>query len=269
MSVVDGHRGRLKEKFLNEGIASFYHDYEKLEFLLTFIIPRKDVKPIAKALLEKFGTLEEVIKSDVSQLVKIHGVGESTAIFLKYLSELNKILFKNHSKKNKLAITSKSELLNYIRNFLCPYIKNEIGFENRENFFVLYLDSANQLINDCELKSEVLFKGTLDRSAVYPREILGRIIENREVSENKGKVNSLEELGENPRKILGDVIKYRAKSIIFAHNHPSGNYKPSRSDIELTQSLKATLGMLDVKVLDHIIVTRESYFSFLEEGLLE
>ncbi len=88
----------------------------------------------------------------------------------------------------------------------------------------------------------------------------------------KGKKLTLEDVVDEEngyKNIVEKSIDYKAKSVIISHNHPSGNYRPSRSDIELTQTLKSTLGMLDIRLIDHIIVTKESYFSFLEEGLLE
>lgn len=265
MSEKYGHRERLREKYLNHGMTGFYHEYEKLEFLLTFSIPQKDIKPIAKELLEKFYTIEGVLKADVNELKKIKGVGEITALYLNYIGDLNKELFKSHYKVEKISINSKNDLI--------AYLKNEIGFDSRENFFILYLDSANHLINERELKSEILFKGTIDRSAVYPREIAAKIVGVKE------KTNELKNQNENfeivldkengYKKIIEESINYKAKSVIISHNHPSGNYKPSRSDIELTQTLKSTLGMLDIRLLDHLIVTKEAYFSFLEEGLLE
>ena len=89
------------------------------------------------------------------------------------------------------------------------------------------------------IASETLFYGTIDKSAIYPREIVER------------------------------VIKNRAKSVIFAHNHPSGNISPSKKDIELTQYMYDSLKLLEIRLLDHIIITKNSYFSFLEEGLIE
>ncbi len=270
MDGKSGHRERLREKFLNQGIEGFYHPYEKLEFLLMFSIPQKDVKPIAKELLSRFKTIEGVLKASVEQLKSIDGIGERTALFLKYISDLNKELFKIHYKLEKISIDSKNDLIGYL--------KNEIGFDSRENFFILYLDSANHLINERELKSESLFKGTIDRSAIYPREIAVKIMGVREEKKKKKKEKNIDKKltledvidEENGYKnIVEKSIDYKAKSVIISHNHPSGNYKPSRSDIELTQSLKSTLGMLDIRLIDHIIVTEESYFSFLEEGLLE
>lgn len=267
MDEKNGHRERLREKFLNQGIEAFYHPYEKLEFLLTFLIPQKDVKPIAKELISRFKTIEGVLKASVEQLKSVDGIGERTALFLKYISDLNKELFKIHYKLEKISIENKNDLIGYL--------KNEIGFDDRENFFVLYLDSANHLINEKELKSEALFKGTIDRSAIYPREIAVKIMGVREKDNKekiKGKKLTLEDVVDEEngyKNIVEKSIDYKAKSVIISHNHPSGNYRPSRSDIELTQTLKSTLGMLDIRLIDHIIVTKESYFSFLEEGLLE
>lgn len=116
---------------------------------------------------------------------------------------------------------------------MISYLRAEIGFEHREKFMVLFLNTANTLV-----ASEELFQGSLDRSAVYPREILEK------------------------------VLKYQAKSVIFAHNHPSGNTQASAKDIELTRDMKEALQMFDVLLLEHIIVSKNSYFSFLEEGLL-
>ena len=84
-----------------------------------------------------------------------------------------------------------------------------------------------------------MFKGTIERSVVYPRKIIERAIDNR------------------------------AKGIIFAHNHPSGNLTPSKKDIELTLEMQELLEKVDIKLLDHIIVSDESYFSFYENGLIE
>ncbi|MGL5049738.1 MAG: JAB domain-containing protein, partial [Fusobacteriaceae bacterium] len=65
------------------------------------------------------------------------------------------------------------------------------------------------------------------------------------------------------------AVNKKAKSVIITHNHPSGNSNPSKSDMELTEKIRETLNLIDIRLIDHIIVTRESYFSFLEEGLLE
>ena len=225
-NLGEGHRERLRKRYIKSGLEGF-NDYEVLELLLTYSIARKDVKPIAKELIEKFGTIDEIAKSDVKSLLEVDGIGEGSAVFLKLIGDIALILYREKIEdKDILTIKSKNSLLSYLR--------GEIGYSPREEFKILFLDSSNKLI-----ASETLFYGTIDKSAIYPREIVER------------------------------VIKNRAKSVIFAHNHPSGNISPSKKDIELTQYMYDSLKLLEIRLLDHIIVTKNSYFSFLEEGLIE
>lgn len=225
-NLGEGHRERLRKRYIKSGLEGF-NDYEVLELLLTYSIARKDVKPIAKKLIEKFGTIDEIAKSDVKSLLEVDGIGEGSAVFLKLIGDIALILYREKIEdKDILTIKSKNSLLSYLR--------GEIGYSPREEFKILFLDSSNKLI-----ASETLFYGTIDKSAIYPREIVER------------------------------VIKNRAKSVIFAHNHPSGSISPSKKDIELTQYMYDSLKLLEIRLLDHIIITKNSYFSFLEEGLIE
>ena len=225
-NLGEGHRERLRKRYIKSGLEGF-NDYEVLELLLTYSIARKDVKPIAKELIEKFGTIDEIAKSDVKSLLEVDGIGEGSAVFLKLIGDIALTLYREKIEdKDILTIKSKNSLLSYLR--------GEIGCSPREEFKILFLDSSNKLI-----ASETLFYGTIDKSAIYPREIVER------------------------------VIKNRAKSVIFAHNHPSGSISPSKKDIELTQYMYDSLKLLEIRLLDHIIITKNSYFSFLEEGLIE
>lgn len=225
-NLGEGHRERLRKRYIKSGLEGF-NDYEVLELLLTYSIARKDVKPIAKELIEKFGTIDEIAKSDVKSLLEVDGIGEGSAVFLKLIGDIALTLYREKIEdKDILTIKNKNSLLSYLR--------GEIGYSPREEFKILFLDSSNKLI-----ASETLFYGTIDKSAIYPREIVER------------------------------VIKNRAKSVIFAHNHPSGSISPSKKDIELTQYMYDSLKLLEIRLLDHIIITKNSYFSFLEEGLIE
>ncbi len=220
-----GHRERLRKRYLERGFSSL-QEYEVLELLLTYVLPRKDTKALAKELLKKFGTIADVCKARKEDLEAVKGVKENTSILLNFIGDLEKEFFHNQlQQEENIHIQKKEELISYVR--------AQIGFEDREKFLVLFLNTANRL-----LCAEELFQGSIDRSAVYPREILER------------------------------VLKYKAKSVIFAHNHPSGRTQPSRQDIELTKDMKTALRMFDVLLLEHIIVSKYSYFSFLEEGLL-
>lgn len=225
MENSNGHRERIRDKYLKNGINSF-QEYEILELLLTYAIPRKDTKDLAKNLLKKFGSIEKVITAKKEDLEEVEGLGKASISFLKLMGELPHIFYEN-SLRNTDIITIKS------KENLLKFLRSKIAFEKIEKFYVLYLSNSNELIAYDE-KSY----GTLDKSAVYPREI------------------------------YKDVLKYDAKAIILAHNHPSGSVKPSKSDMDITKEISNGLKNFDALLLEHIIITENSYFSFLEEGLI-
>ena len=225
-----GHRERIKEKFLKNGIDGFA-EYEILELLLTYCIPRKDTKPIAKELLNKFKSLDNVFKADFDKLSAIDGLGKNSIVFLKLIGDLPSIIYKDELKNKKLVDKETLKISN--KDILLKYLRNKIGYEEIEKFYVLYLSSSNEVI-----KFEENSVGTLDRSSVYPREIYKK------------------------------VINLNAKSLILVHNHPSDNITPSKSDIELTNEIAKGLKNFGALLIEHIIITKNSYFSFLEEGLI-
>ena len=225
-----GHRERIKEKFLKNGIDGFA-EYEILELLLTYCIPRKDTKPIAKELLNKFKSLDNVFKSDFDKLSAVDGLGKNSIAFLKLIGDLPSIIYKDELKNKKLIDRETLKILN--KDILLNYLRNKIGYEEIEKFYVIYLSSSNEVI-----EFEENSVGTLDRSSVYPREIYKKI------------------------------INLNAKSVILAHNHPSDNITPSKSDIELTNEIAKGLKNFGALLIEHIIITKNSYFSFLEEGLI-
>ena len=225
-----GHRERIKEKFLKNGIDGFA-EYEILELLLTYCIPRKDTKPIAKELLNKFKSLDNVFKADLDKLSAIDGLGKNSVAFLKLIGDLPSIIYKDELKNKKLVDKETLKISN--KDILLKYLRNKIGYEEIEKFYVLYLSSSNEVI-----EFEENSVGTLDRSSVYPREIYKKI------------------------------INLNAKSVILAHNHPSDNITPSKCDIELTNEIAKGLKNFGALLIEHIIITKNSYFSFLEEGLI-
>ena len=225
-----GHRERIKEKFLKNGIDGFA-EYEILELLLTYCIPRKDTKPIAKELLNKFKSLDNVFKADFDKLSAIDGLGKNSIVFLKLIGDLPSIIYKDELKNKKLVDKETLKISN--KDVLLKYLRNKIGYEEIEKFYVLYLSSSNEVI-----EFEENSVGTLDRSSVYPREIYKKI------------------------------INLNAKSVILAHNHPSDNITPSKCDIELTNEIAKGLKNFGALLIEHIIITKNSYFSFLEEGLI-
>ncbi|HAE93301.1 MAG: JAB domain-containing protein [Hyphomonas sp.] len=157
-----GHRERLRSKLLARG-ASSLDDYEVLEVLLMAFIPRRDVKPIAKALQARFGSLSAILAAPSRDLVQVPGIGETVAAYLKAIAELNARASRENIQK-KTAISSWSALVEYVR--------TELQHEKREQFRILFLDRKNQLIAD-----EVMGHGTVDHAPVYTREVARRALE--------------------------------------------------------------------------------------------
>lgn len=219
-----GHRKRLRERYAKNGYEAL-QDYEIIELLLTFVKQRVDTKPLAKQLIKKYGTIEEILKADIKDLKETEGIGDITAVFLNFIGDIAACSFKDKAEKQKISFKNKNQLISYLR--------NDIGFSKNEEFKVLFLNSVNEII-----ETEILFTGTIDKSAVYPRKILER------------------------------ALYHNARSIVFVHNHPSGNVSPSQKDIELTEEMKKFFKIVDINVLDHIIITKNSHFSFLEEGII-
>lgn len=157
-----GHRERLRERARRGGL-DLLPDYELLELHLFRTFPRGDVKPVAKALLARFGSLTGALSAPVEALKAVPGVGEQAAIDLKLLHETTVRLCREQvSKRN--VISSWSALLGYVRVAL--------SHEPREQFRVLFLDKKNQLIAD-----EQMNQGTVDHAPVYPREVMRRALE--------------------------------------------------------------------------------------------
>ncbi|KCZ52126.1 RadC family protein [Hyphomonas pacifica] len=157
-----GHRERLRGKLLKRGAAAL-DDYEVLEVLLMAFIPRRDVKPIAKALQARFGSLSAILAAPSADLVKVDGVGETVAAYLKAIAELN-ARASRETIQQKTAISSWSQLIDYVR--------IELQHEKREQFRILFLDRKNQLIAD-----EIMGHGTVDHAPVYTREVARRALE--------------------------------------------------------------------------------------------
>ena len=153
----EGHRGRLREKFLASGLDGF-HDYEVIELLLALATPRKDCKEQAKAALRRFKTLQGVIEAPPEALQEIKGIGPKNIFGIKFVHAvagryLKKRLVKKH------PIRSSRELFDYLY--------HRLRDKKREIFKVVFLDAQNRII-----AIETLFEGTLTASSVYPREVV-------------------------------------------------------------------------------------------------
>lgn len=157
-----GHRDRLRERFLKAGSDAF-SDHELLELMLFGVILRRDVKPIAKVLLARFGSLNNLIGAPIAEIMQVKGIGESAAIHIK---SLHAILLRagQQELENKPIMNSWSALLSYL--------KLSLANETREQFRVLFLNNKLKLISD-----EMMGDGTIDHAPVYPREIARRALE--------------------------------------------------------------------------------------------
>ena len=222
-----GHRQRVKERFLKTGFDN-WQDYEILELVLFYCIPRKDTKQTAKDLLKKFGSLKEIINADYDELLKfikdIDGVGPNTAFFLHFLKNFS-VKYSEFKMKEKEKVSSPQEVVNFLR--------NRIGTSEEEKMYEVFFNASNKVLGFKEIS-----EGTVARSAVYPG------------------------------KIAREALLTNARSVVIAHNHPGGVCKPSQNDIIATEAVQKALKAVEVILLDHIIVTASDFYSFKDNGLI-
>ena len=157
-----GHRQRLKERFASGGPEAL-PDYELLELVLFSAIPRRDTKPVAKQLIERFGSFAEVINAPAERLKEVKGVGDAAVMQLK-LMRAGALRMMRGGVMQRPVLTSWTAVLDYCR--------AAMGFEAREQFRILFLDKKNRLIAD-----EVQQQGTVDHTPVYVREVVKRALE--------------------------------------------------------------------------------------------
>lgn len=157
-----GHRKRLRQRF-REGGGDAIPDYELLELILYRAVPRSDTKPLAKDLIEKFGSFTEVFNAPETRLLEVNGVGDSVVGELKIVREAALRLSRG-AFKDRPVLDSWTSVLDYCR--------TAMGFEAREQFRLLFLDKKNRIIAD-----EVQQEGTVDHTPVYVREVVKRALE--------------------------------------------------------------------------------------------
>lgn len=215
---------RPREKLLQKG-REFLSDAELLAILIGSGHRNESAVDVCKKILSKAGdNLNELGKFTVKQLMDVKGIGEARALTIVAAMELGRRRRSSEAleKKKISSSTSVFELL-----------QPKIGELPHEEFWILYLNNSNKVIQDLPLS-----KGGITGTLV------------------------------DIRLAFKQALNLGATSVILVHNHPSGNLNPSAADKQLTQKFKTAGESLDIKVLDHIIITEKSYFSFADEGLL-
>lgn len=223
-SSSQGHRQRLRERFLKSGLSGF-NDYEIIELMLIMGTPRRDCKRPAKEALKKFKTVRGVLEANHKELRQIEGIGPRNTICFGLLHEVAERLLKEKI-IDKPIYSSAQQIFDYL------YLSMR-GLK-KEVFRTLFLNNRHQII-----EIEDLFEGTVNSSQVPLR------------------------------GVFENAIKHNATSLVFVHNHPSGSPKPSLQDKEQTRELVFGGSIMCIRVLDHIIIGGDKYFSFASEGLID
>lgn len=220
-----GHRQRLRQRFLL-GDGKDMADYELLELVLTMAIPRRDVKPLAKTLINKFGSFAAVINASNQELLEIDGVKETTLTMLKVIKVASlRTSWQNLSASDGPVISDYDALIDYCR--------SAMSFSDVEELRLIYLDTKLHVLGQ-----EVMQRGTINSVAIHPREIIKSAMANK------------------------------AAAIIMVHNHPSGEVKPSKADLCMTNAVKEACISVSIKLCDHLIISKNDCFSFATHNLL-
>jgi len=159
-----GHRDRLKARFERAGIAGL-QDYEILEIILFYALPRKDVKPLAKELMKRFGSLKGVLDAGHEALKDIPGIGRHTAVLFSIVRDLGSLYLRQRAEEHE-QISSTKELIDYCL--------SSMGGLKDEHFAVIYLNARNRII-----KVETIQEGIVNQAVVYPRKVLEKALKHK------------------------------------------------------------------------------------------
>lgn len=219
-----GHRSRLRDKFLEKGLSAFRDD-EIIELLLTLGTPRQDCKQPARDLLSRLGSLRKVFEAPTEVLEEIPGIGTKNAMALRLIHEVARRFLETRLQESTF-LTGSADVYDYLRHSMRDL--------DVEVFKVIYLDARHVV-----MYTEDLFQGTMSYNVIYLRELLRK------------------------------ALNYNAASLVVAHNHPSGDPTPSLEDKHLTRDIVFSTSLIEVRLLDHVIVGEDSFYSFADRGLIE
>lgn len=212
-----------REKLLQYGAATL-SDSELLAVFLGHGVAGQDAVSLSRHLLQELGGLRALFSASRQQFCRQRGLGLARYVKTQAVLELcRRCLYQNMQRE---SVFTEPRLVK-------QYLQYSLGFEQREIFMLLYLDSQHRLI-----KAEPLFYGTIDASPVYPR------------------------------IVVQSALAHNAAAVILAHNHPSGIAEPSRADRAITERLTQAMALVDIKLLDHFVVGDTEVISFAERGWL-
>lgn len=214
---------RPREKLLQKGAAAL-SDAELLAIFLRVGLPGKSAVDLARELVAHFGTLQRLFGAQPQELYAIKGIGEAKYVQLQAVLEMARRALEEELQRVDVMSSPTA-----VRRYLQSWLRNR----SYEVFVGIFLDTRNQVIT-----TEELFRGTLNQTSVYPREVARR------------------------------ALQLNAAALIVAHNHPSGSAQASAADELLTRQLKTALALLDVALLDHLIVAGNQVISMAEHGLV-
>ena len=214
---------RPRERLIRHG-AQVLSDAELLAIFLRVGVAGKSAVDLGCDMLSHFGSLHALFDASLAQFSLVHGLGPAKFAQLQAVMELAKRALSEELQVGALLSSPDS---------VRQYLQLVLSAKKYESFVVLFLDVKNRLI-----ATEELFRGTLTRASVYPREVVKA------------------------------ALRHNAAALLLAHNHPSGSPEPSAADFALTQILKQALSLVDVTILDHFVIAGNRHYSFAEHGAL-
>jgi DNA repair protein RadC len=214
---------RPREKLMLKGAPSL-SDAELLAIFLRVGVKGKSAVDLARLLTQRFGSLRGLFAASRKDLCEVPGIGSAKYAQLQAVIEMAR-----RALAEEMAETDTLSSPGAVRD----YLRLSLQSLSYEVFMGIFLNAQNRVIS-----SDELFRGTIDQTSVFPREIVKR------------------------------ALAHNATSVIFAHNHPSGSPEPSPADRHLTRTLSDALGVVDVRVLDHFVVAPGKILSFAERGLM-
>lgn len=221
----DGHRARLRQAADLDPDLTTFSEYQTLEYLLSFVIPRKDTNSIAHNLIDEFGSLNGVLHASRQELFEIPNMTNNAAAFL---ANFYSFVRKSEQSKSK----AKPVITNVLQavEVIMPYYYEK-------NSEIAYLAAID--INDKVLQIAKISEGLSDYTTI------------------------------DTNKIVSVITRTKAKKVILAHNHPAGNLRPSKQDVDTTNMLFYVLQSIHAVLSDHIIFTDTGFFSFYNNGLMD